>query len=227
MATTVTKGLIGKEDISFNPAGVSPESFDRTAAGGGTQAITKLALEHLNLEDAADLIAATNAESALQELALNIASIQEVASQGQGPDLTAATILTLDDNSLYFRVNGTTQIQGILQTAVADGRLLVLQFLDSLIMEPGTLIRLNGGRFRTQAGDFMMLMNDGNVWYEIARWTYHGDPLTDDETLRETDTERGPMLQSHRDFELPSGWIERLSGMTGPLFSTDQFKGSF
>lgn len=225
MAITVTKGLIGKEDISFNPAGVTPESFTRTAAGATTQSITKLAPQHLNIVDAGNYIAATNLEDAIQELALDITNLQEVASQGQGADIASGSILTLDDNSLFFIVTGTTQINSILQTSVADGRTVILRFEDSLVMEPTNLLRLKSGRFTTQAGDVMMLFNDNNVFIELTRWHDHGEPLHSGATLIEMHLEGGVYYATGRDIFPPPGWDK--IGSSGWMISTDEFGSRF
>jgi len=227
MTITVKKGLIGYEDISFNPAGQSPVAFERTAAGGTTQNITPLAAEHLNIEDAGTRIAATDVEGALQELALSIANIQEVASAGKGADVESLSIITLPDNSLYFEVTGTTDINAILQTTVAAGRLLVLQFQDTLIVNSTNLLKLKEGNFTTQSGDFMVLMNDGLIWYELTRWRDHGWKLHEGQTLKTVVLPEGTMLASGGDLDLADGWCASVPGLGTRAFSTDEFGDRF
>lgn len=226
MAITVTKGLIGKEDISFNPAATTPpETFTRTAAGATTQSITKLAPRHLNVEDAGNFFTSTNLEDAMQELAQDVDNIGAVFSGGQGADIASGSILTLDDNSLYFIVTGTTQINSILQTTIEDGRLVILRFDDSLVMEPTNLLRLKSGRFTTQAGDCMMLFNDNNVFYELTRWHDHGDLLHSGSTLNELHLEGGVFYATGRDTFPPPGWDK--IGSSGWMLSTDEFGSRF
>lgn len=227
MAITVKKGLIGKEDISFNPAGTTPETFTRDAAGGTSQTITKLAPRHLNIEDSGNYFSATTVEAALQEVASDINGLQEVADAGKGADIASASVLSLPDNSLYFEVTGTTQINSILQaTDPADGRLVVLQFQDSLLVESTAALKLKEGRFTTQAGDFLVCINDGLVWHELTRWRDHGWKLHTFLELREVELAEGLMYASGRDIDRPDGVHDDVPDI-GKAFSTDAFGERF
>jgi hypothetical protein len=186
MATkTVTKGLIGKEDISFADPSVEPddETFLRTASGGSTQTITKLHANHLPIEDENGDITATNVGDALEEIAGDVSNQKKVYSDGKGLDVASAAVIDLGSgNELYFDVTGTQTIRAITQTGVVSGRLLVLKFDAECKVEKNNLLRLNGGSFYPQAGDHMVLINDNSItWYELARSTAHDLRLIGDD----------------------------------------------
>lgn len=177
MATTVTvtKGLIGKEDINFEAAGAAATTFERTAAGGGTQLITKITAAHIPLQDANSRIDGTNVESALQEIALE--ATNSTTAHTKGADIASAATIALPSKALYFDVTGTTDISDItIDTDGVAGRMVVLQFDGVLTVKDGSNIALEGD-FITQAGDHLLLIYDGSNWRELARTTKHGDPL--------------------------------------------------
>lgn len=213
MATvTVSKALIGKEDISFEDADTTPSTFTRTAAGGSTQSITKLAAAHLNIEDAGSLITATTVEGALAEIAADIDSLQVVAADGQGADIASAATVVLPSAHLYFDVTGTTDISTItVDAGGAAGRLIMLQFDSNLTVKSSSSLRI-AGDFETVTGAILTLIYDGSSWREIARaggttsiWT-GGNPTG---TSQGVTIHSGPFTANHNE-EL--GDVQATSG---------------
>ena len=188
---TISKGLIGKEDINFEAADTSPSTFSRTKAGGGTQAITKLAAAHLNLEDSGSLITATNVETALAEIAGDIDDLEIFASGGKGDDIDSAATAVVPSRHLYFDVTGITTITDItVDTGGASGRLIILQFDSALTVSDSSNLKLQGD-FDTQTGDHLVLLYDGTNWHEIARSTPPGTPLHSEVLVLEDNHELG------------------------------------
>jgi hypothetical protein len=179
MASTVTlsKALIGKEDIQFEDADTTPSTFSRSASGASTQSITKLAAAHLNIEDAGSLITATEVEGALQEIAADIDSLSVVASAGQGADIASSATIIIPSGHLLFDVTGTTDISAItVNTGGAAGRLVMLQFDSTLTVKESSTLRLEDD-FATQIGDVLTILYDGTNWREVARTAKHGITL--------------------------------------------------
>lgn len=174
MATiTITKALVGKEDISFESSGAGETTFSRTKAGGGTQTITKLGPRHLSLEDAGDLISATTVEGALQELALN----SGVFLGGKGSDIASSATIVIPSSHLYFDITGTTSITAIIANSIAvAGRLLVLQFDSTLTVKKSSTLRINDD-FEAKTGLHLVLVYDGTNWFELARTKDEGIDL--------------------------------------------------
>tara|TARA_Y100000310_G_scaffold318960_1_gene373646 strand:- start:1233 stop:1928 length:696 start_codon:yes stop_codon:yes gene_type:complete len=179
MATTVTvkKGLIGLEDINFESAGSAPTTFNRTKAGSGTQAITKLAPAHLKLQDANSRIDATDVEGALDEVAGDVGNLQKVFSDSKGADIASAATAVVPSRHLCFDVTGTTNISALTaDSGAAAGRLVILQFDSALTVQDSSTLRLESD-FKTQTGDHLVLLYDGTNWRELARTATHGVTL--------------------------------------------------
>ena len=185
MATiTVSKGLIGKEDIQFETAGAGTATFSRTTAGGGTQSITKLGARHIPLEDSGGLITATNVESALQELQGYIDALEIPVTGGQGADIASSSTIVLPSRHLYFDVTGTLPISAITPDADStstNGRIVVLRFDDTITIKDGYNLQLEGD-FNAQPNDILGLMTVtgstlAHVWKELFRSTRHSDDM--------------------------------------------------
>jgi hypothetical protein len=182
MATiTVTKSLIGTEDISFESAGGSADvTFTRTKAGGGTQSITKIGASHINIRDTGSIITATTVEGALAEIAGDVDNVNVVFANGKGADIASAATAVIPSRHLYFDVTGTTNISAItVDSGGAAGRLVVLQFDSSLVVRDGSL-RM-GRDITTETGDHLSFLYDGSQWwlvgYERTVPTLHEGPF--------------------------------------------------
>ena len=186
---TVTKALIGKEDINLESADTSPSTFTRTKAGGGTQSITKLAAAHLNIEDSGSKITGTNVESALQELA----NIKDVFADGKGGDIASAATIAIPGDEFVFDVTGTTTITNITANSGAvDGRMVLLQFDAALTVEDSSNIQLDGD-FESVAGDLLLLYYDGTRFREVAATRRHGVELHNGQDAGLVETASGLM----------------------------------
>jgi len=171
MASTVTisKGLVGKEDINFEDANTTPSTFTRTSSGASTQSITKLAAAHLKIEDANSRITATDVEGALQEVALSSSKLGDVFDDAKGADIASAATIVIPSGHLLFDVTGTTDISAItIDTGGVAGRLIILQFDGITTVSMSSTLRLNGD-FPTLAGNILTLIYDGTNWREVSR----------------------------------------------------------
>jgi len=92
MATiTVTKGLIGTEDVSFMDGGeTTGETFTRTTSTGGSQTIHKFSAKAIPLEDTGSNWLATNIEGILEDIkdATEGLHLKEVGLKGLGSNPT-------------------------------------------------------------------------------------------------------------------------------------------
>ena len=200
MATiTVTKGLVGTEDVSFESAGESADvTFSRTKAGGGTQSITKIGASHINIRDTGSIITATTVEGALAEIAGDVANVNVVFANGKGADITSAATIAITSRHLYFDVTGTTNISNItVDPGGAAGRMVILQFDSTLTVSDG-MLRL-AGDFSAQSGSHLGIIYDGTTWYELFRSTTGFESLGGgfdfSSATTSTDIHAGPLEQ--------------------------------
>lgn len=128
---TGTRGLIGKEDISFHdPAsGTTAQTFNRTTSTGGTTPITKISAQEIPLRDAvvvtgaatpfnnlADTQAAKTVELALADIRKNIPHYRNVEHYGMVPgDSTLAVAQKNRDvwNQIITDISASTRGDGI------------------------------------------------------------------------------------------------------------------
>jgi len=186
---TITKALIGAEDVQFETADTGTETFSRTTAGGGTQNITKLGARHIPLEDSGSILTGTNVESALQEIKTLADLNAEVFSGAQGADIAVGISATIPSNHFYFDVTGTgTFGPTILHTPTMSlGKIIILRFDNGGVIvanNRGGLELADDRNFTTFPGQMLALIylgdgagSDGYIWRELFRTTAKSDPV--------------------------------------------------
>lgn len=206
---TLTKALVGKEDVSIEAAGAGETTFSRTKAGGGTQTITKLGPRHLNIQDSGSLISATTVEGALQELAGNTG----VFLGGKGSDIASSATIAIPTTHLYFDITGTTNITAITaNTAAVAGRLLVLQFDSTLTVKKSSTLRI-ADDYEAKTGMHLVLVYDGTNWFELARTKDEGIELHSANLAIAQNAEIGEVRMTSEDFYYSRG--RPLNGFIG------------